>query len=348
MQLLEPALDTDESSPVQQSGSEQEAPFRVVSFFAGCGGLDLGFLGGFRFKRTRYPKLPFRILKAYDFDEACAATYSRNIGDHFEVADLAKTKPESVPQADILIGGFPCQEFSICGPKGGADSKRGALYKAMVRYAAFHKPKLVVAENVAHLPRLNDGKDLRRITAAFSRAGYRSALWEIYAPDYGIPQARQRVVLIFTRKDIKAEVEKPAPRFTKSPRHVEWAIGDLAGITDESVPNQSQYFKAALAKSGNGQGDEVSPRDRPGYTVRANAKSRVQFHYELPRRLTVRECARLQTFPDSFVFPHAATTSVRQIGNAVPPMLGYEIAKAVRNFMNSIQQTDAHDEVVNG
>jgi DNA (cytosine-5)-methyltransferase 1 len=107
----------------------------------------------------------------------------------------------------------------------------------------------------------------------------------------------------------------------------------LANVTDESVKNQSQYFKASKAKRGNGQGDEMSNPDKPAYTVRANAKSRVQFHYSLPRRLTVRECARIQTFPDAFIFPHSATTNIMQIGNAVPPILAYRVAKSIHSFL---------------
>jgi DNA (cytosine-5)-methyltransferase 1 len=309
-------------------------PFSVVSFFAGCGGLDLGFRGDFTYRSQVYPRLPFALLKAYDFDATCKPTYEANVGPHFETQDLSKAKVADMPACDILIGGFPCQEFSICGPKGGSSSKRGALFRSMSRYAAARKPLLVVAENVAHLPRLNDGEDLKKICRSFSRAGYRHVLWKVFSPDYGVPQARDRVILVFIRKDIDVDPIPPVAEFEGRHRTVEWAIGDLIGIDDERVSNQSQYFRAGLAKSGNGQGDEVSPRHAPGYTVRANAKSRVQFHYELPRRLTIRECARLQTFPDSFVFPHAATTNIRQIGNAVPPVLAHAVAKSIANFLS--------------
>lgn len=316
-----------------QTADRTDLLFDVVSYFAGCGGLDLGFQGGFQYRATTYRKLPFRVVRAYDFDHTCQSTYELNIGPHFEVKDLTDADVTKMPSSDVLIGGFPCQEFSICGPKGGSTSKRGALFRAMSRYARKHKPLLVVAENVAHLPRLNDGEDIHRIYRSFSQAGYRHILWKVFAPDYGVPQARDRVILIFVRNDIKADPVPPKPAFAGRHRTVEWAISDLLHVSDESVANQSQFFRAGLAKSGNGQGDEVSPRNAPGYTVRANAKSRVQFHYELSRRLTIRECARLQTFPDSFVFPHAATTNIRQIGNAVPPVLAHAVAQSVRDFL---------------
>lgn len=313
-----------------------ESPiYSVVSMFSGCGGLDLGFLGQFEFRGDFYPKLPFKIIKAYDNEAACAETYVANIGPHIEVADLAKLGTDAMPAADVLIGGFPCQEFSICGPKGGVGAERGLLYRAMVRYASVHRPKVIVAENVAHLPRINAGKDLARIRRAFSRAGYSSQLWNVAAADYGVPQARQRVILIFVRRDCNLQVDIPLAPYAHSHRSARWAIADLESISDETVPNQSQYFRAALAKSGNGQGDEITKGDAPGYTVRANAKSRVQFHYSLNRRLTVRECARLQTFPDSFVFPHAATTNIRQIGNAVPPVLAHYVASAVATALHA-------------
>ncbi|MFS2114812.1 DNA cytosine methyltransferase [Herbaspirillum frisingense] len=309
---------------------------KIVSFFAGCGGLDLGFVGGFTYRNQKYAKQPFEVVQAYDFDAACEPTYKSNVGEHFQIMDLAKAKPAEMPRGDILIGGFPCQEFSICGPKGGTDSKRGSLFKSMSAYAKFHQPLLVIAENVAHLPRMNEGNELRRIKKSFADAGYRCIQWDMYAPDYGVPQARQRVVLVFVRKDIAFDPLPPRQTFAGKYRSVEWAISDLIGIDDETVANQSQYFKAALAKSGNGQGDETSPRNAPGYTVRANAKSRVQFHYALPRRLTIRECARLQTFPDNFVFPHAATTNIRQIGNAVPPVMAHAIATSIGAYLEDV------------
>ena len=128
----------------------------------------------------------------------------------------------------------------------------------------------------------------------------------------------------------------PVGEFIGNPRGTKWAIEDLAQVKDESIGNQSQYFKASKAKKGNGQGDERCKADKPSYTIRANAKSRVQFHYRLKRRLTVRECARLQTFPDDFYFPHSATTNIMQIGNAVPPVLAHRVATSIKNFLSEI------------
>ncbi|WP_260443769.1 DNA cytosine methyltransferase [Delftia sp. HK171] len=308
---------------------------KVVSFFSGCGGLDLGFKGGFEFRGVHYERTKFDILGAYEIDKKCKITYESNLDAILHNIDLEKASPEDFPSADVLIGGFPCQDFSICGPRAGVEGKRGGLFRAMSRYAKFWQPKIVVAENVPHLPKMNSGRDLATIKRSFALAGYRMLMWPVYAPDYGVPQARSRVILIFIRKDIKNDPAIPPRSHENNHRSVSWAIEDLIDLSEE-VPNQDQFFKAAKAKNGNGQGDEISPRDTPGYTVRANAKSRVQFHYSLNRRLTIRESARLQTFPDDFIFPHDATSNIMQIGNAVPPVLGHAIAQQLASYLKSI------------
>jgi DNA (cytosine-5)-methyltransferase 1 len=300
--------------------------------------MDLGFLGGFEYKKETVRRLPFEILAAYDIDNSCAETYKANIGPHFHRIDLAMARTTRMPKADVLIGGFPCQEFSICGPRKGLSSKRGKLYRVLVKYASKRKPKVIVAENVSHITRLNGGKDFAKILGDFDQVGYRMHVWNVRAPDHGVPQERNRVFLVGVRKDLPGKPVCPKASFTTRHRSIEWAIGDLAKDPRTSVPNQNEFFLAARAKTGHGQGDEISKRNAPGYTVRANAKSRVQFHYELSRRLTIRECARLQTFPDTFKFIHAPTTSISQIGNAVPPLLAHRIARSVAKFLSSQKQ----------
>lgn len=312
----------------------------VVSFFSGCGGLDLGFLGGFFYKDIEVPILPFDILASYDNDEKCIETYRKNISNHSEVKDLSTYDPYEIPPADVLIGGFPCQDFSTCGPRNGLKSNRGKLYRALVDYMKVHKPAIVVGENVPGLANLQKGTVLEIIKDEMrvARPGYKVNVWTLYAPEYGVPQTRTRLFIIAVRDDLPGfPIEPPKTHDPNSYHTAKWALEDLEEITDESIPNQSQYFKASKAKSGNGQGDETTPADAPSYTVRANAKSRVQFHYSLERRLTIRECARLQSFPDNFVFPHSATTNIMQIGNAVPPLLGNFVAKSIANYLENLK-----------
>ena len=206
----------------------------------------------------------------------------------------------------------------------------------LVNYMKVHQPKIVVAENVPHLERIGSGKVLKTIVRDLEAAGYSFVVWKLFAPDYGVPQRRTRLFFIGVRNDIKGTPTKPSIQFPKH-RSIDWAINDLLHVIDESVPNQSQYFLASRAKKGNGQGDERNRMGFPAYTIRANAKSRVQYHYSLPRRLTIRECARLQTFPDDFRFEHSSTTNIMQVGNAVPPVLAHLVASAVNKFLRDLE-----------
>lgn len=320
--------------PAKIAGDVSE--YSLVSMFTGVGGLDMGFEGGFSYRDEIYQVQPFKTLAAYERDEKCVETIRMNLDIPIHQVELKEELVDDFPTADVLIGGFPCQDFSSCGPKRGLTSERGQLYKVLVRYMKTHKPKVVCAENVPHLARMQGGAVMKTIVQDFEREGYKVQVWDLFAPDYGVPQSRRRLFFICTRDDLPGEPVRPDGKFSNAHRGTKWAIEDLKYIHDDSIPNQSQYFKASKAKKGNGQGDERCRADAPSYTIRANAKSRVQFHYELDRRLTIRECARLQTFPDGFVFPHSATTNVMQIGNAVPPLLSYTVATAIRNFLDTL------------
>lgn len=324
------------------AANKEDQPYSVVSYFCGCGGLDLGFRGGFNYHNEEYKKLPFDILKAYDFEPRCVETYNDYFGkDHAEVKDLSKAVAKDMPKADILIGGFPCQEFSSCGPLGGLESERGKLYKTMIEYMNAHHPMIVVGENVINLERMQKGEVLKIIEKDLIEAGYEVQVWKMFAPEYGVPQRRTRLIIVCVRKDIFDTYgfpQKPEAKFADSYRSIEWAIGDLVNVTDNDVvPNQGDYFGASKAKRGNGQGDESNDKDKPAYTIRANPKSRVQFHYSLDRRLTVRECARIQTFPDDFVFKFSKTVNISQIGNAVPPVLAYRVANSISDYMKKME-----------
>lgn len=323
------------------AANKEKPPYSVVSYFCGCGGLDLGFRGGFRYHDEDYPILPFNILEAYDNDPRCIETYNDYFGgNHAFVKDLSTANPKEMSKADVLIGGFPCQEFSSCGPLGGLDSERGRLYQTLIAYMNTHNPMITVGENVINLERMENGKVLETIKDELSAVGYIVRIWKMFAPDYGVPQRRTRLIFMCVRKDIFDKYgfpEEPEAHFKKQYRSIEWAIGDLVNINDNAiVPNQGDYFEASRAKNGNGQGDESNKKDKPAYTIRANPKSRVQFHYSLDRRLTVRECARIQTFPDDFVFNFSKTVNISQIGNAVPPILAYLVAQSVKKYLNRI------------
>jgi len=315
-----------------------ERTYRVTSFFSGCGGLDFGFRGGFSVLGKRYEPLPFDIIGAYDFLQDAVDCYKLNVDERIQHADLTKADVAAMPATDILIGGFPCQDFSSSGPKTGFDGKRGKLYQVLLSYMREHRPRIVIGENVIHLARMQDGKLLKAIVKDFEGAGYHFDVWNLYAPDYGVPQSRKRLIFVGVRNDVAGFPVKPKPTNCHNPVTISQALKDLEGVTDETVTNQSQYFVATKATSGGGQGDTVNEADKVALCIRANSRGRIQFHYKLPRRLTVRECARVQTFPDKFVFPYTTQRNLTLIGNAVPPVLAHAVAKSVARF---IEATDA-------
>ena len=317
---------------------ESGNPHQITSFFSGCGGLDLGFRGGFSVLGKQYEPLPFDIIGAYDFLQDAVNCYRLNIDNRIQHADLTQVDVEALPRTDILIGGFPCQDFSSSGPKTGFDGKRGKLYQVLLNYMKAHNPRIVIGENVIHLARMKEGKVLKTIVNDFESVGYHFDVWNLYAPDYGVPQSRKRLIFVGVRNDIEGFPVKPRPTHLGVPITISQALKDLEKITDETVTNQSQYFVASKATSGGGQGDTVNDPNKVALCIRANSRGRIQFHYNLPRRLTVRECARVQTFPDEFVFPYTTQRNLTLIGNAVPPILAHAVAKSVARFIDAIDK----------
>jgi DNA (cytosine-5)-methyltransferase 1 len=305
--------------------------FTAVSFFCGCGGLDLGIRGGFRALGRDYAPNPIRILEAYDISPWCVDAYRLNVGPEADVMDLSGADPEGLPAADLLFGGFPCQDFSTMGKRKGTASERGRLYRAMVRYMAYRRPLMAVGENVMGLLSNDEGRTLHRIFAEIREAGYWCWLWRLDAAEYLMPQRRKRVFIIAVRGDAELRpVRAPEPC---GPMTAKEALADLEGITDESVPNQSQF---SLLKNNKGIASRLrTPADRPAYTVCGSHHGNEPWHYSLPRRLSVRECARLQSFPDSFLFPAPKSRTAEMIGNAVPPVLGWHVARAVLSFLEA-------------
>jgi DNA (cytosine-5)-methyltransferase 1 len=322
--------------------------YRTTSLFCGCGGLDLGFLGGFRYLEKIYPALPFSITCAIDINEKAIETYRLNISPGGEIGDLTSINASDLPASRVLLGGFPCQDFSSSGSKAGLAGKRGRLYQVLVDYMQVHQPEIVVAENVPHLSRLAGGEYIRTILSQFESCGYEFIVWELFAPDYGLAQSRRRLFLVGSRRDLGPPPMPPAPTHLGQHVPIEVAIGDLVSISDESITNQSQFFVATRATAGGGQGDHRNERGKVAYCIRANAKARIQFHYELERRLTVRECARLQSFPDEFVFPFAAMPSMEQIGNAVPPLLGHLVAQTVFRHLKALDSCTGNTQATIG
>lgn len=313
-----------------ESGTRPAKKFKVISLFSGCGGMDLGFAGGFSFLGKRYAKNPFDIIWANDFNEAACRTYARNIGKHIHHGDIWKLIDQLPARADVVIGGFPCQDISVNGKGAGVDGKRSGLYRAMVDVVSRTKPKIFVAENVKGLLMKHNKGSLERVISDFESLGYDVSFQLYHAADYGVPQTRERVIIVGTRPGIPAFVPPKATHHKGTHISARAAIGDLAELPEN--PDLNHIWSRANKSAE--QGNRRLIADRPGYTIRAECHGNIQFHYALPRRISMREAARFQSFPDNFVFDAKLRETERQVGNAVPPVLAWHIAQAVKRCLD--------------
>ncbi len=308
--------------------------------FAGAGGLDLGFRGDFTFLGRRYERIAFDIVKAYDINPRAVETYNANLEPVCEVKDVTQIDPSELPKVDVVLGGFPCQDFSFAGKRQGIKVHRGRLYLAMVAAVEAIRPKVFVAENVKGLLFANGGLAKEIITNDFAKAspGYRIYMEVLNATDYGVPQRRERVFIVGVRKDLKGEFRFPEPTHHKSgggslivlPR---WVTTKevLGGIEDPEVharlPNPEWDRRQRFP---NWKRDSPINPNAPAPTV---LTKQPPFHYRHERRLSVRECARLQSFPDNFVFYAPMSKAYELVGNAVPPVLAWHLARALQDFL---------------
>lgn len=355
--------------------------FTCVDLFSGAGGLSRGFYDA-----------GYDVVLGVDFDEAALKTFKENHGsaeamkldlfnhDNIDVVVDFLDKQKIV--LDVLVGGPPCQGFSIAGPRDMND-KRNSLYLAMVKLAERLKPQAVVLENVPGMLQTNEGIGAKRIIQDFNEIGYKMVPKLLYAPDYGIPQIRKRVFFVGLR-DGEREFEFPEPIVDKE-HYVtcEEAIGDLASLQTEegeiiygddiqeyvtearteyqkmmrknstkvynhigSIPIEKTKKMISLVPEGKNY--RALPEEyrglykyhealtryhskKPSLTI--NTGHRSHFHYKWNRIPTVRESARLQSFPDDFIFYGNKSQQYKQVGNAVPPMLGQVVAETLLPYL---------------
>jgi len=333
----------------------------VVSFFAGCGGLDLGF-----------EQAGFRVVWANEFNPHCRDTYIRNHPNtEFVLGDICKIDPNTIPDCDGFIGGPPCQSWSVGGRQKGLDDERGQLFLKYIELINAKKPKFFVIENVKGM--LDD-----RFKEVFSdfvdrleNAGY-DVQWALLdAVNYRVPQNRERVFFVGFRKELGVSYTFPLPICTE-PITLEQAIGDIteeptrfAGSKIETIDSRDGKCKrhpnhdVLTSKFGAFyyRGNRRRGWQQPSFTINATAGF-APLHPSSPkmlffghenwnfqkdklveyRRMSVRECARIQTFPDNFIFVYDnIKEAYRMIGNAVPPRLGNEIAKSIINVFNRLE-----------
>lgn len=323
---------------------------KVISLFSGCGGMDLGFTGGFDIFGRHYEKNPYEIVFANDIVQKACNTYTYNFGHGSYCCDIKELDYSKLPKADIVIGGFPCQDFSLAGKRRGFEAERGRLYLEMKKVIDYVKPIAFVAENVDGIRKNKknmENSPLDVIIDDFKKSGYDVIYKPLNASSYGVPQNRVRIIIIGIRKDIGKKIKYPKPTYGLDNENglftSKEAIDDLWDKIDKTeIKNHTtkDYSKAKFYPGKKMQGNNRICADKPAPTIRAEHHGNIEAHYRTFnerdsqnminwRRLSVRECARLQSFPDNFVFPCASTDAYRQIGNAVPPILGWNIARAL-------------------
>ena len=308
------------SLPIQRT-------FSIVSLFSGCGGMDLGFIGGFDFLGKHFSLNGFHIVWANEINPAACKTYRSNFNHPIIEGDI-KEHIDSLPAyADVVMGGFPCQDISINGKMAGVNGARSGLYIYICEAVRRIHPKVFVAENVGSLLLKQNEYSLRKILSDFNALGYHVNYHLYHAEQYGVPQTRERVIFVGTRTDVP-RFTAPMPS-TSKPITAREALKDL-----ENLPkDKSTAHIWSMANASREQGNRRLVADRPGYTIRAECHGNIQFHYNLPRRISMREAARIQSFPDNFTFACGLRETERQIGNAVPPVLAWHIAQAVKHVL---------------
>lgn len=326
--MIESAVRNIPASFEQLVGVMAGAPmhrYTVISMFSGCGGMDLGFLGGFPFAGKYYDRLPFEVVWANDSNEAACRTYKRNLKHDIHVGDVADFLDTVPDGADVVVGGFPCQDVSINGSKQAASGKRTILYRYMVEVIKRTQPRIFVAENVKGLLQSHSREFFVQMLAEFETTGYRVEHRLYLAADFGVPQMRERLFLVGVKD--AGEFVHPSPGLA----HVtaQEALRDLESRMETPALGH-MWSKAAPSPD---QGSRRLVADKPATTIRAEHHGNVQWHYKLDRRISLREAARLQSFPDAFFFDGGMRETERQIGNAVPPVLAWHIAKAVREYL---------------
>ena len=333
------------------------ARIRVVSLFCGCGGMDLGVLGGFTFLGKEYPMNPFEIVYAVDFDEYCTKIYNENFEHKCLVKDVRDINVKELPEFDMLIGGFPCQSFSISAqnpPRLGYKDERGMLFFEMVKILKEKQPRFFIAENVKGILSANEGKAFPMIINEFRDAGYHVMHKLLNASDYGVPQKRERVIIIGFLKEEDYRVFRYPSKIKREECKV---LGDV--VLPEENNNESLFFSdkavagmmAVRDKMNKGRAQNL---EEPCNTISAHL-AKVSLNSTDPvlmvdgrfRRFSTREAARIQSFPDSFKLDVVSQgRQYKAIGNAVPPVMMWHVIKALQrlfvvrqlDFLSTLEQ----------
>ena len=327
--------------------------FKILSLFAGAGGLDLGF-----------EKAGFEIVYANEYDKSIWETYEKNHKVPLDHRDIRKIDSSELPDCDGIIGGPPCQSWSAAGSLKGINDSRGQLFFDFIRILKEKQPKFFVAENVSGMMSKRHQEAVDNFIKLFEDAGYEMHIKLLNANDYNVPQDRLRVFYVGFRKDLNIKFDFPEP-FSYKPT-LKDAIYDLK---DSAIPaREKNKTNGSSCKIPNHEymtgsfstiymsRNRVRAWDEPSFTIQAGGRH-APIHPQAPkmiqveknkrifepgkeklyRRLSVRECARIQTFPDDFIFYYNdLATAYKMIGNAVPVNLAKAVAGQIKNSLEGL------------
>ena len=325
---------------------------KILSLFSGAGGLDFGF-----------EQAGFEIVAANEFDKTIWATYEKNHAAPLIKGDIREIPSERFPACDGIIGGPPCQSWSEAGSLRGIDDPRGQLFYEYIRILKEKQPKFFLAENVKGMMAKRHNSAVQQIVQQFEDAGYDVFIRMLNAVDYGVAQDRKRVFYIGFRKDLQIPFVFPEAKQERL------CLRDVIyDLQDSAIPAQQknqtngelchilnhEYFTGAYSTIFMSR-NRVRSWDEPAYTVQASGRQ-CQLHPQAPkmikvgqndcrfvegkealyRRMSVREVARIQGFPDDFVFLYTAVNDgYKMIGNAVPVPLARVLAEQIKRYLEA-------------
>jgi DNA (cytosine-5)-methyltransferase 1 len=316
-------------------------PFTFIDLFAGIGGIRLGF-----------EKFKGECVFTSEWDKHSKITYKANFGDEPN-GDITKTEVKDIPKHDILLGGFPCQPFSNAGLKQGFDDTRGTLFFDVARIIEYRKPAMILLENVKGFVNHDKGRTMKIVKETLEELGYNVFYKVLNARDFGIPQNRERIYIVGINKrklgSIGFKFPEPSYKPTKLGDILENKVDDKYTLSNKLWQGHKRRLKEHRAK-GNGFGYSLFDRNSK-YTSTISARYYkdgseilIEQKNKNPRKLTPREAARLQGFPESFKIPVSDTQAYRQFGNsvAVPVIsaIAKEMVKILNNPSERIQYTE--------
>src|SRR3989338_4508924 len=325
---------------------------KIASFFSGAGGLDLGFTNA-----------GFDIVFANDNWDGCGETFEKNHNLKINKKSITDISPDEIPDVIGFIGGPPCQSWSLAGAMRGIKDSRGQLFYNYINLIKEKKPLFFLAENVAGILSPTHLAEFAKIVEAFKKIGYNVTYKLLDAQDYGVPQERKRVIIIGYHEKLGKKFEFPEPQAKKL--KLKDAIGDLQEPVPASHHNKTngkleiynhEYMNGGFSTIYMSR-NRVRSWNEPSFTIHSGGRH-APLHPQAPkmrliwkdkrefikgkenlyRRLSVRECARIQTFPDDFVFYYSnVADGYKMIGNAVPVKLAEALAKQIMKDLKGIR-----------